>query len=117
MQRIIQRFTIVYAIVLTLLLELPSDVAEAVPVGLARGYAHLFAFTLLGFFVELSRKKRSILFWMGVLIVYALATEIVQGLLSPICNREFDWADLLQNVVGVLLGAGIGHYCRHLVQR
>ena len=116
MQRIIQWFAIFYVIVLTLLLELPIKVGEAASGGMAMGYAHLLTFTLLGFLVELSRKKRSLLFWIGVLIVYAFATEVMQGLLNPICNRVFEWADILQNVLGVLFGTAIGHYCRRFVQ-
>ena len=117
MQCIIHRLAIVYVIVLTLLLELPSDVAEQVPVGMVRVYTHLFAFTLLGFFVELSRKKQSFFFWIGFLFVYSFATEAMQWLLHPLCNRTFEWADLLQNVSGVLFGTVIGHYCRPFVQR
>ena len=115
MQRIIQRLAIVYVIVLTLLLEVPREVGEEVPVGMLGAYVHLCAFTLLGFLVELSRKKHSILFWIGILIMYSFATEILQGLLNPICNRECDWADFLQDVVGVLLGTAVGHYCRRFV--
>jgi len=117
MQRIIQRLAIIYVIVLTFLLELPSDVAEEVPVGILMGYTHMFAFALLGFLVELSRKKRSILFWVGLLVMYSFATEVMQWLLHPLCNRSFEWADLLQDVVGVLLGTAVGHYFRPFVQR
>ena len=117
MQRIIQWLAIVYVIILTLLLELPSEVAEEVPVGMLSEYVHLCAFTLLGFLVELCRKNRSILFWVGLLVVYSFATEVTQGLLHTLCNRVFDGKDLVQNVLGILLGTAIGHYCRPLVQR
>jgi len=119
MQRIIQWLTIIYIIVLTILLEVPSGVGEVVltPVGIVRSYVHLFAFILLGFLVELSREKRSILFWVGLLVVYSFATEVAQGLLSPICNRTFAWEDFLQDVLGVLLGTAIGHYCRSFVRQ
>ena len=117
MQRIIQWLAIIYVIVLTLLLEMPSGVAGQVPVGMLREYVHMFAFVLLGFLVELSRQKRSILFWIGILVVYSFATEVVQGLLNSICHRTFDWKDLLQDTVGVLLGTAVGHYCRPFVRR
>jgi len=119
MLRIIQWFTIFYVILLTLLLELPSSISEEVPVEMAGVYAyvHAIAFFLLGLLVELSREKRSIFFWLGILIVYAIATEVLQGLLHAICNRFFDWTDVLQNVIGVLTGTFIGHFCRPLVRR
>ena len=110
MLRIIQRFTIFYVIILTLLLESPSGVREVVPT--AGGYTHLVIFTLLGFLVELSREKKSMLFWIIVLILYSVVTEVLQGLLSPICYRCFDWEDICQNVLGVLFGTFAGYYCR-----
>jgi len=118
MLRIIHRFTIFYVIALTLLLELPSIGQEFVPDNEpAAGYAHLITFTLLGFLVELGRCKKSMLFWAGILILYSLGTEVLQGLLYPICQRFFDWQDILYNLCGVLLGTLTGHYCRPLVRK
>ena len=116
MLRIIRLFTIFYVIVLTLLLELPGtqSLRPAVP---ASGYAHLITFALLGLLVELGRCKKSMLFWIGILALYALGTEVLQGLLNSIFHREFDWRDLLQDVLGMLLGTLTGHYCRPLVKR
>jgi glycopeptide antibiotics resistance protein len=118
MQRIIQWTCILYVIVLTLLLELPSGVREIVPgISLVQGCEHLVAFTLLGFLVELSREKKSVLFWVNLLFLYSFTTEVLQWLLSSICYRCFDWDDLLLDVGGVLLGTVIGHWCRPFVQR
>jgi len=118
MLRVIHCFTIFYVIVLTLLLELPSIPPEVSPVDESvRGYAHLITFTLLGFLVELGRCKRTMLFWLGILILYAFGTEFLQLLLHPICHRFFDWEDIVQNVLGVFLGTFIGHFCRPLVKR
>ena len=115
MLRMIRWFTVFYVIVLTLLLELPGiRQVDFVDVSVA-GYEHLITFTLLGFLVELSRNKQSILFWVGMLFLYSFGTEVLQGLLNPICHRVFDWRDLFHNVLGVLLGTLIGHFCRSFV--
>ena len=118
MLRIIRLFTVFYVLVLTLLLELPSVPQEIdpVPASLAN-YKHLVAFTLLGFFVELGRFKRSMRFWVSLLILYAIGTELLQWLLHPICHRFFGWEDILNNIVGVLLGTFIGYFCRPLIKR
>ena len=119
MLRIIHWFTIVYVIVLTLLLQLPSlppEVADTVAESV-RKYAHLITFTLLGFLVELGRVKKSMLFWVSILVAYAVGTEVLQLLLHSICNRFFCWEDILHNIVGVFLGTLIGYFCRPLVKR
>jgi glycopeptide antibiotics resistance protein len=82
----------------------------------ADGYEHLMIFALLGFLVEMSRKKRSIIFWACVLILYSFATEVLQGLLNPICHRFFTWNDLIQNILGVLIGIAIGYYFRPVIR-
>ena len=118
--RIIQRLTIFYVIVLTLLLELPVDprfLHSLNSLEPTEGYKHLIAFTLLGFLVELSRNQRSRFFWIGVLFCYSVATEILQGLLNPLFHRTFDWQDIVQNILGVWLGVFIGYYCRPLVRK
>jgi len=110
--------TIIYIIVLTLLLELPSPPQEWDPVpGPWAICKHLLAFTILGFLVELGRVKKSMLFWLGILFLYSIGTEVLQWVLHPICNRYFDLQDILHDVVGVLLGTFIGHVCRPLVKR
>ena len=118
MLRFIHLLTILYAVILTLLLELPSvpqDI-DPVPAPLAI-YKHLIAFTVLGILVELGRCRKSMLFWMCVLILYAIGTEILQGLLHQICNRFFGWEDIVLNILGILLGTFIGHFCRLFVKR
>ena len=118
MLRILQGLTILYVIVLTILLEIPLDTPEMNPAGeTVKGYAHLITFSLLGFLVELCRRKRSLFFWISVLFLYALGTEVLQWLLHPLCNRYFDWNDIFQNVLGVLLGTFVGYYCRLFVSR
>ena len=118
--RTIQWFTILYVIVLTFLLEMPVDprlLHHLDSIEATKGYKHLIAFTLLGFLVELSRRKRSVFFWVGILFLYSLGTEVFQWLLNSLCHRTFDWRDILQNIFGVLLGTLIGYYCHPLVKR
>ena len=118
MLRMVHCSTIIYVIVLTLLLELPSPPQEWDPVPSPWAICkHLVAFTILGFLVELGRVKKSMLFWLGILFLYSIGTEVLQGILRPICNRHFDLQDMLHNVVGVLLGTFIGYGCRPLVKR
>jgi glycopeptide antibiotics resistance protein len=54
-------------------------------------------------------------FSVSVLFLYSFDTEVLQGLMNPICHRVFEWRDLFQNVLGVLLGTVIGHFCRPVV--
>ena len=118
MQQYVQRFTIFYVIVLTFLLEMPSGFLSGTSLTVvepARGYAHLITFTLLGFLTELSREKRSFVFWGCTLLLYALATEVLQALLSSICHRTFDWRDICQNILGIVTGTSLGHFCRPFV--
>ena len=118
MLRIVHCFTIFYVIVLVLLLELPSVPPEIDPVPEPLAICkHLAALTLLGFFVELGRTKKSMFFWVSLLLLFAIGTEFLQGLLQPICNRIFDWHDMFHNILGVCLGMFIGHFCRPLAQR
>jgi len=119
MLRIIHWFTIFYVIVLTLLLQLPVKAPEVVETvaGLAVRHAHLITFALLGFLVELGRVKKSMLFWVGVLIAYAVGTEVLQLILHPIFNRFFCWYDILNNIVGLSFGVLVGHFCRPFVNR
>ena len=118
MLRFVHLFTIFYIIVLTLLLELPGVPKEFDPVPSSLAICkHLGAFTLLGFLVELGRYKKTMFFWVGTLILYSISTEVLQGLLYPICNRHFDWVDIVHNLLGVLLGTFIGYFCRPFVKR
>ena len=102
----------VYWIFLTLLLWLPDPRALLwgwEPSEGPRGYAHVITFLLLGLLVELGRRKKSILFWAGILVAYAFLTEVVQEML-PI--RAFDWDDIAQDLMGAFLGLGIGYLLR-----
>jgi len=119
MLRLIHLLTIIYVIVLTLLLEMPIDPPEIVEeiAGPLVRHAHLITFTLLGFLVELGRTRKSMLFWLSLLLGYAVSAELLQLLLNSLCHRTFDWWDMLNNVVGALFGTLIGYCCRPLVKR
>lgn len=104
---------------LTMLLLLPNPLAlfmglpvEETP---GQGYEHLIAFGGLACCVQLglSRWERAIsdkalplLFgrWIGMMAIYALATELLQ-ILVP--KRTFGWEDLLQNFLGILAGTAV----------
>ena len=98
-----------YWVFLTLLLLLPDPrkwLWDWSSSGGGGGYPHLVTFALLGFLVMLGRKERTILFWGIVLFVYVYATEILQELLP--FGRCFDWADIGQDITGILIGGGLG---------
>lgn len=110
--RVFRLITWSYVLFLTLLLWVPEPKALIVhwePGVKTASYSHILAFLLLGFLVELNRKKQSRFFWTTVLIGYALLTEIVQDML-PV--RSFEIADLIQNFAGIFLGLWVGGLCR-----
>ena len=104
--------TVAYWIFLTLLLWLPNPRVLLwgwQPAEGPRGYAHIITFLLLGLLVELGRRKKSLLFWSGILIGYTFLTEIVQMVLP---YRAFEWGDIAQDLVGAFLGLGVGGVLR-----
>jgi hypothetical protein len=118
MLKTIHLITILYVIILTLLLELPGVPQEFDPVpGPLEEYKHFAAFTLLGFFVELGRTKKPMLFWISMLFLYAVGTEVFQWLLHPICYRYFDWQDIVSDILGVSAGTLIGYFCSPFVKK
>jgi len=119
MLKIVHRFTIFYIIVLILLLELPSVPPEVmVLIGVPKvKYAHLITFAMLGFLVELGRCKHSMRFWISILLLCAVGTELLQWLLYPICYRCCDWVDMVNNIVGLFLGIFTGYVCRPYIKR
>jgi glycopeptide antibiotics resistance protein len=115
LEQTLRGITLLYVIVLTLLLELPTISLPKDPTGGGvEVNAHVVTFTLLGLLVELCRRKKSVFFWIGALLCYSLSTEVLQGLLHPICHRYFDWHDLFHDVIGVLLGIFLIYFIRTL---
>jgi VanZ family protein len=110
--RLLHYVTVVYVVFLTLLLWLPDPKVLLhgwQPSEATHGYSHLMTFLLLGFLVELGRRKKSILFWIALLVFYTFFTEIVQEML-PI--RSFEWIDIFQDLCGIFLGLGFASLCR-----
>ena len=111
--RLLHALTVCYVVFLTLLLWLPDPTVILYgyePSEGPRSYAHLMTFSLLGFLVELGRRKRSIVFWGAMLVGYTFLTEIVQEMLPY--PRTFEWQDVFQDIVGAFLGLGVGFLCR-----
>lgn len=95
---------IAYVVFLTLLLWFPDprQLLWGLQAGEStEGYAHVLTFSLLGFLVEIGRRKKSVFFWATMLILYTFTTEIVQHFL-PV--RSFDVADILQDFAGIFIG-------------
>jgi hypothetical protein len=112
MLRFLHYITACYVVFLTLLLWLPDPRVLLYgwqPSEETGGYAHLITFSLLGFLVELGRRKKSRSFWIGMLVFYTFLTEIVQEML-PI--RSFEWQDIRQDLCGMFVGIGLGILCR-----
>ncbi|MDR1964395.1 MAG: VanZ family protein [Planctomycetaceae bacterium] len=115
--RLLHYTTIVYVVFLTLLLWLPNPKELLYgwqPSEETGGYAHLITFFLLGFLVELGRRKKSLLFWIFLLVFYTFFTEIVQEIL-PI--RSFEWSDIFQDICGICLGLGSASLCRTIAAK
>jgi VanZ family protein len=75
--------------------------------------AHLVAFVPLGCLLVAGRwpmRRRIVL---GALVAYALASELLQGLVP---QRTVQWADTVQNVSGLLLGAALAVAARYTTQ-
>ncbi|MDR0337967.1 MAG: VanZ family protein [Planctomycetaceae bacterium] len=110
--RLLHYVTLCYAVFLTLLLWLPNPKELLYgwqPSEATHGYEHLITFMLLGFLVELGRRKRSLLFWSLLLVFYTFFTEIIQDIL-PI--RSFEWIDVFQDLCGIVFGLGLAVFCR-----
>jgi VanZ family protein len=115
--RFLHFITACYAIFLTLLLWLPNPKVLLYgwqPSEQTSNYDHLFTFMLLGFLVELGRRKKSQLFWVVLLLFYIFLTEIVQEIL-PI--RAFEWRDIIHDLCGITIGLGFAVLCRFVIRK
>jgi hypothetical protein len=100
-----------YFAALTALLLSP-DFSEPLRRGIAgENYTHVVVFGILGLLSELGRRKKTFAFWTVFLCVYAIGSEVLQGLMNPICHRVFDMNDLVQDCAGVQIGMVIGWVC------
>jgi VanZ family protein len=115
--RFLHTITACYAIFLTLLLWLPNPKVLLYgwqPSEQTGNYDHLLTFMLLGFLVELGRRKKSQLFWIVLLLFYTFLTEIVQEIL-PI--RAFEWRDIIHDLYGIAIGLGFAVLCRLVIRK
>jgi VanZ family protein len=74
------------------------------------GYSHLISFMVLGILFELDRRRFSFEFLCLILLCYAMFTEFGQIFFPP---RVFDWADLIQNFAGLIIGLQIGNIAKN----
>lgn len=81
---------------------------EVPPIGFAIDFLHLGAFGVLGLGVGLARRNWSTGRWRALLLLWAVASECLQIL----TGRCFELIDILQNIVGILLGLEAGRLLR-----
>ncbi|MDR3181793.1 MAG: VanZ family protein [Planctomycetaceae bacterium] len=116
MLRCLHYFSWFYFTVLTFLLLSP-DLTEPLRRGVkGESYAHLLIFGLLGLLFELGRRKKTFEFWSLFLTIYAVSTELLQGILSPVFHRECDLNDMIQDSAGIQAGMVIVRLCVLAVQ-
>lgn len=101
---ILRIFTVFLWLFCTLLLwhPNPSILFGKLPVDEAPGFglSHFLMFAVLMLFILRSWPSVSPLFWVGVLLFYAVGTELVQILIP---NRTFEWLDIVQDALGIML--------------
>jgi glycopeptide antibiotics resistance protein len=75
---------------------------------------HIGAFGVLGLGVGLARRNWTCGRWRVLLLLWAVGSECLQELGRRYLNtgRCFEWIDIFQNVVGVLLGLEAGRLLR-----
>jgi VanZ family protein len=74
---------------------------------------HFIVFLPLAFCVSQVCGKRTV--WIGLLalILYAIATELLQEYIPP---RAFRWEDLTQDIAGIIVGLFFGYYLKFIRQ-
>ena len=106
---------LLYTAILTFLLvtRRPHDFVPLDGQAFLDAWAHLIAFTILAFLAALARTKKPLWLIAAALIAYGAGTEILQGFTA---TRTPDWKDLIQDVVGVLLGMPLGWGASRVLQ-
>lgn len=82
-------------------------------IGSAIDFLHLGAFGALGVGVGLSRRKWSTKTWRFALLGWAVGSECLQFF----TGRCFEFIDIFQNVVGILLGLEVGRLIREATRK
>ena len=93
--------TLILALVIAVLTLMPMP--SGGPAGSDKIY-HILAFASLAFPLSLVRPRLAILVALGV-IAYGVSIELVQ----PFLGRQAEWADLVADAFGAVLGAGAGY--------
>lgn len=80
---------------------------------------HIGAFGVLGIGVGLARRNWTARRWRVLLLFWAVGSECLQELGGRYLNtgRCFEWVDIFQNVLGVLLGFEAGRLLRFLTRK
>ncbi len=63
---------------------------------------HLSIFAFLGFTLLMSFRKLNLIYFLGIIFIYGLGTEILQEVMHM--GRSFELLDILADIVGSLLG-------------
>ena len=74
---------------------------------------HAAAFFVLGFLFELARGRFPFIPVFLFLLVYGPLSEAIQ----PLTGRYFEWIDIIEDLVGVLLGVPAGYYLKVLLSK
>ena len=74
---------------------------------------HALAFAVLGFLFELARGRFSLKVSCFLLLAYGPLSEIIQ----PLTGRYFDWIDILEDTIGVILGIGLAWLLKFCLER
>ncbi len=103
-------FTIIIALLITVLSLYPADSLPSVP-GTDKTH-HFIAYGALAFPVALARPEKWLLFIVGFL-GYSGVIELVQ----PYVNRYGEWLDLGANGLGLVVGILIASFARSIILR
>ena len=71
----------------------------------AFSFVHVAIFICLAIGVELGRVRRTVSFWLILLLVFGPISECIQTQ----TGRGFEWLDILQDTMGVIIGTIIGY--------
>lgn len=69
---------------------------------------HAAAFFVLGLLFELARGRFPFIVLFLFLLAYGPLSEVIQ----PLTGRYFEWIDIVEDLLGVLLGVPAGHYLK-----
>ena len=74
---------------------------------------HAAAFFVLGLLFELARDRIPFIPVFLFLLAYGPLSEVIQ----PLTGRYFEWIDVFEDIIGILLGVPAGHYLKVLLAK